>query len=72
MQISLTMWAHAHGLVSLFHHGHFRMDEGTFRAHFERSGTAMMIGLATDDFAGELTTGLDVDVIVGAPIGAPL
>lgn len=66
MQVSLTMWAHAHGLVSLYHHGHFRMDEAAFRTQFERSGMLMMRGMATDDFAGGLTARLEA----GDPAGA--
>jgi len=54
MQISLTMWAHAHGMITLYHHGHFRMDEATFRAQFERSGALMMGGVATEGFAAQL------------------
>jgi len=66
MQISLTMWAHAHGLVSLYHHGHFRMDEPTFRSQFERSGMTMMGGVATDAFARELAARLEAGSIAGA------
>jgi AcrR family transcriptional regulator len=52
---SVTMWAHAHGLVQLYHQGHFRMSPEEFRALFERSGATLMAGVATDDFAHELT-----------------
>lgn len=72
VQISLTMWAHAHGLVSLYHHGHFRMDEGTFRTQFQRSGALMMCGLATGGFADELAVRLDTTAIAGAHPGAQL
>lgn len=54
MQISLTMWAHAHGMITLYHHGHFRMDEQTFRREFAASGATMMAGVATETFAAEL------------------
>ncbi|MDP2956345.1 MAG: TetR/AcrR family transcriptional regulator [Longimicrobiales bacterium] len=54
LQISLTMWAHAHGLLTLYHNGHFRMDEATFRGLFERSGATMMAGVATEQFAAQL------------------
>lgn len=59
LQISLTMWAHAHGLLSLYHHGHLRMDEATFRGQFERSGATMLVGVATDHFAARLAEHLD-------------
>lgn len=55
VQMSLTMWAHAHGMITLYHHGHFRMDEATFMEHFKRSGATMMVGVATEEFATELT-----------------
>jgi AcrR family transcriptional regulator len=66
VQISLTMWAHAHGLVSLYHHGHFRMDEGTFRIQFERSGATMMRGVASAEFAEELGARLATTASTGA------
>jgi len=53
-QTSITMWAHAHGMVQLYHQGHFQIDEPTFRAFFETSGARMMEGLATEEFAGRL------------------
>lgn len=65
MQISLTMWAHAHGLVSLYHHGHFRMDEETFRAQFTHSGITMMQGVGADGFAGELSARVGEGTVAG-------
>jgi hypothetical protein len=59
VQMSLTMWAHAHGLLQLFHHGHFRMDEGDFRRQFAASGAVMMTGIATDEFAAQLADHMD-------------
>ena len=54
VQMSLTMWAHAHGLVSLFHHGHFAMDQETFRRQFHASSAVMMMGIATDEFVARV------------------
>jgi len=59
VQMSLTMWAHAHGLLSLYHHGHFRMDESAFRAQFRASSTLMLRGLATTEFANQLADGME-------------
>lgn len=59
VQMSLTMWAHAHGLVSLYHHGHFRMNEENFRRQFGASGAVMMRGIATDEFATYLAEHMD-------------
>jgi len=50
VQVSLTMWAHAHGLISLYHGRHFPMDEAAFRRLFDDSGRRMIVGLATADF----------------------
>lgn len=65
-QISLAMWGLAHGLVSLYHHGHLRMDEATFRRHFGRTGAMMMVGLATVTLAAQLTEQYALDQGVGA------
>ena len=56
-QVSLTMWAHAHGLVHLYQRGHFRLDEGGFRTLFDDSCARMMAGLATDAFVTEAAAG---------------
>jgi AcrR family transcriptional regulator len=55
METSVTMWAHAHGMVQLYHQGRFRMTGEEFRLLFKDSGARMMMGVATDDFARELT-----------------
>ena len=47
-------WAHAHGLVELYHRGHFQIDVTQFRALFEASGARLMSGVATEAFAEEL------------------
>ena len=54
-EISLTMWAHAHGLIKLYQHGHLQMDEEQFRQTYMASGARMMMGIATDEFRAELT-----------------
>jgi AcrR family transcriptional regulator len=51
---SLTMWAHAHGMISLYHHGHFRIGEAEFREMFLASSRRMMMGMATEAFAAEV------------------
>ena len=66
VQISMTMWAHAHGMITLYHHGHFRMDEPTFRVQFELSGATMMAGVATDGFAAQLAERFPGGPIQGA------
>ena len=51
---SLTMWAHAHGMISLYHHGHFRIGEEAFREMFMASSLRMMMGVGTEKFAAEM------------------
>jgi AcrR family transcriptional regulator len=57
LEASLTMWAHAHGLVQLFHQGHLGKDVEAFRKMFRESGVRLMVGLASRDFAMQLTSG---------------
>jgi hypothetical protein len=54
LDTSLTMWAHAHGLVQLFHQGHLGKDVQAFRKMFRESGVRLMAGLARKDFAAQL------------------
>jgi len=50
LDVSLTMWAHAHGLVQLFHQGHLGNDVPAFRKMCKESGMRLMAGLARKDF----------------------
>lgn len=54
-ETSVTMWAHAHGLVQLYHQGCFSVEAEDFRALFKASGARMMAGVATEEFARELS-----------------
>jgi AcrR family transcriptional regulator len=49
-ETSLTMWAHAHGLVQLFHQGHLGKDVQAFRKLCKESGVRLMAGLARKDY----------------------
>ena len=51
---SMTLWAHAHGLIDLYHQGKLPMDADQFRSFFEVSGARLMAGVATEAFAAEL------------------
>lgn len=51
---SITMWAHAHGMVQLYHEGCLQVTEDDFRMLFKSSGARLMAGVATDDFAKDL------------------
>jgi AcrR family transcriptional regulator len=49
--VSLTMWAHAHGLVQLFHQGHLGKDAQAFRKMCRESSIRVMNGLAHEKLA---------------------
>ena len=49
--ISVTLWAHAHGLVSLYLRGMLGVDEQGFRDLFRSSTRRLLAGLSTPEFA---------------------
>jgi hypothetical protein len=55
LDVSLTMWAHAHGMVQLFHQGRLgTTDADAFRAMFHESQTRLVAGIATEAHAARL------------------
>ena len=52
--VAWTIWAHWHGLVSIYHRGFFRIDEAEFRRLFRESSWRLMEGLAEPEFAEEM------------------
>jgi AcrR family transcriptional regulator len=55
LEVSTTMWAHAHGMVQLFHQGRLgTTDAGAFRAMFNESAQRLMAGVGTSALAEEL------------------
>jgi len=55
LAVSCTMWAHAHGMVQLFHQGRLgTTDSATFRTMFEESWERLLVGIATETFATEM------------------
>ncbi len=52
--VARTIWAHAHGLVSIYHRGLLRMEEPEFRQLFLESSWRLMEGLAEPDFAATM------------------
>jgi len=53
-EVSVTMWAHAHGMVQLYYEGCFDLTAEEFRVLFKASGARLMAGVATERFAAEL------------------
>lgn len=58
-EVATTIWAHGHGLVSLYHSGSMELGEDDFRTLFMRSRERLMAGLAAGDdaFGSEVGTG---------------
>ena len=52
--VSITMWAHAHGLVQLYYESALPMTEDEFRRLFEVSGARLMTGVGTEEYSREL------------------
>jgi AcrR family transcriptional regulator len=52
--LALTMWGHAHGLLTLFLRGRLRMDEVAFRQLYRSSHRRMLAGVATPQFGAKL------------------
>lgn len=53
-EIGMTLWAHHHGMMSLYLKGMLPLDEVQFRALLKGSGARLMKGLGTRDFAARL------------------
>lgn len=49
-ETSVTMWAHAYGMIQLYHEGHFPVSPDEFRALFRASGLRLLSGVATEEF----------------------
>lgn len=54
-ETSVTMWAHAHGLVQLYHQGRFPVSQEEFRILFRASGARIMTGVGTEEYTAEVT-----------------
>ena len=48
--VGMTMWAHSHGLITIYLRGMLKVSEGEFRAMYHASGMRMMQGLGTKEF----------------------
>ena len=52
-ELSITMWAHAHGMIQLYRQGCFPLSEDEFRVLFKQSGARLMAGVGTEEYAAE-------------------
>ncbi len=58
-EVSLTLWGHAHGMVSIFLRGCHPMDEAQFRAAYWASCRRVMLGIATDAYPEAMTEAIE-------------
>ena len=56
--IGMTLWAHAHGLISLYLKGMLRMSEREFRRLHRTSSVRVLIGLGADSHGARLAEAL--------------
>ena len=52
--VSRTLWAHAHGLISIYLRGCLEMDAGEFRRHYRASSRRAITGMATPAYEVEM------------------
>jgi AcrR family transcriptional regulator len=52
--VGVTLWGHAHGLISLYLRGVLRTDEAGFREIYSSSARRVLAGLGTPEFAAQL------------------
>ena len=43
--VTMTLWAHTHGLIALYRAGRFNFDEAAFRRYYEASLQRLLTGL---------------------------
>jgi len=67
--VGLTLWAHAHGLLQLFHQGRLDTDEAGFRRLVEESSDRLFLGLMTEDFVARLAAEEGAEVGEGTEVG---
>lgn len=58
-QMALALWAHSHGLVTLFNHGQFGPDRDAFRDQFRFSARQLLVGIADGPLADEVKANMD-------------
>ena len=52
--VARTIWAHAHGLISIYHRGLLRMEEEAFTSFFLESSWRLMGGIGNEEFVREM------------------
>ncbi len=58
-RVGMTMWAHSHGLITLYQNGHLDLTPEEFRLVLQESGQRMLKGIATEAYVRELEARAD-------------
>src|SRR5688572_1875074 len=64
--IGMTLWAHAHGLISLYLKGMLPVGEDEFRMIYRHSAARMFIGLGKEGFASGLAAWVEAPTLATA------
>lgn len=67
--LGVTLWAHAHGLISLYLRGSLEMSEAEFRALYRTSGLRILQGLANPDWIRAHMGGMESGRTAPSPAG---
>lgn len=62
-EAGITLWSHAHGIVSLYLLGMVEMEEEAFRRLYRQSSLRVLRGLATEEYRGELGRELEAEEV---------
>jgi hypothetical protein len=68
--VSLTMWAHAHGLLQLYHQGRLNEDEAGLRRLMDESSARLFAGIMTDEYAEQFAAGAGPNEAGPSPVAA--
>ena len=68
-EVGQTLWAHSHGLISLYLRGNLQVDEEGFHAMYRASARRLMVGLGTTRYEEHLRGGHS-EGLVGGERGA--
>jgi len=68
--VSLTMWAHAHGLLQLYHQGRLNGDKADLRRLMDESSARLFAGIMTDEYAEQLAAGAGRKEAGHSPVAA--
>jgi hypothetical protein len=57
--VAVTLWAHAHGLISIYLRGCLPMDVDEFRHHFRASSRRAITGMESPSYEAEMDRAIE-------------